>query len=539
MCEHPLHHSPRAVALAQGKAHDDDHAAWSRREFLMQSGLVAVGGAMMLNGAPVRALGGSSLLTHLTQLGTDRVLVLIQLSGGNDGLNTVVPKTNDIYYSSRPSLAIPESDTIYLDDEFGLHPAMKLLEGVWGEGDMAIVHSVGYPTPDLSHFRSTDIWMTASDSQDVLQTGWGGRYLDTQYPEYATTRPDAPPAVQIGTSSPLLFQGADANLGMTLVDVELFLEIAAGGTPYDPDDVPSTAYGYELGYLRSVANDSFHYLDAIREATDAAQNTVEYPEGNMPDSLAACARLIKGRLDTRIFLVSLGGFDTHANQPARHEDILRILSESVAAFYEDLSQTGDQSRVLTLTFSEFGRRVAQNGSNGTDHGTAAPLFVFGDGVKGGFYGDGPDLVNTDATGNLIHSTDFRSIYATTLQDWFGLDADTVNNVLGGSFEILPLIENPIVTGDPGGTPDKFVLAQNYPNPFNPSTLITYTLGQPGRVRLRVFDERGRHITTLVDEAKAAGTHRTRFDAGRLPSGVYIYRIEAPDGALTQRMTLLR
>ena len=537
MCDYQ-HHSHRAVALEQGKAHDDDHAVWSRRDFLMQSGLVAVGGTMMLNGTPVKALGGSSLLNHLTQLETDRVLVLIQLSGGNDGLNTVVPKTNDLYYSARPTIAIPENQTVYLSDDYGLHSAMTPLEATWGEGEMAVVHSVGYPTPELSHFRSTDIWMTASDSQEVLTTGWAGRYLETQYPEYTTNPPDAPPAVQIGTSTPLLFQSAEANLGMTLFDVELFLEIAAGGTPYDPEDVPETAFGDELAFVRTVANDSFRYLDAIQEATDAAQNTAAYPAGPMPDALAACARLIKGQLDTRIFIVSLGGFDTHADQTNEHSSLLETLSEAVKAFYEDLSETEDGDRVLTMTLSEFGRRINQNGSGGTDHGTAAPLFVFGEGVNGGLYGDGPDLVNTES-GNLIFSTDFRSIYATVLQDWFGLEEAIVSSVLGGSFEILPLVENPIVTGNPTGTPDKFVLAQNYPNPFNPSTVITYTLGRPGRVRLRIFDERGRHITTLVDEAKAAGTHRTRFDAGRLPSGVYLYRIEAPDGVRTRRMTLVR
>ena len=493
---------------------------------------------MMLNGTPVRALGGSSLLSHLAQLETDRVLVLIQLNGGNDGLNMVVPKTNDIYYAARPTISIPGNQTVYLDDDYGLHPTMAPLEPTWGEGDMAIVHSVGYPDPDLSHFRSTDIWVTASDSQEVLNTGWAGRYLETEFPDYNTNPPDAPPAVQIGTSTPLLFQGSSANLGMTLIDVDLFLEIAAGGTPYDTEDVPDTAYGDEMAFVRSVANDAFRYLDAIQAATEAAENTAEYPEGDMPAALAACARLIKGQLDSRIYLVSLGGFDTHAEQVGAHDSLLQTLSEAVSAFYEDLSETNDTERVLTMTFSEFGRRIAQNGSGGTDHGTAAPLFVFGAGVNGGLYGTGPDLENTDAAGNLIFSTDFRSLYATTLQDWFGLDESVVSTVLGGSFDVLPLITNPVAI-EPGGTPNQFVLAQNYPNPFNPSTVITYTLNRPGRVRLKVFDERGRHITTLVDEVKTAGTHCARFDAGRLPSGVYLYRIEAPDGALTQRMTLVR
>ncbi len=537
MCNH--HHSGRAIALEEGKAHDHDHAVWSRRDFLIQSGLVAAGGAMMLNGTPVRALGGSSLLSHLAQLETDRVLVLIQLSGGNDGLNTVVPKTNDLYYAARPTIAIYESETIPLSDEYGLNPAMQSMKAPWGDGNLAVVHSVGYPSPTLSHFRSTDIWVSASDSDVVENTGWAGRFLESKYPDYVTNPPYAPPAVQIGTSVPLLFQAGSANLGMALTDVDLFLEIAAGGTPYNPEDVPNTSYGAELAYVRTVANGSFRYLDAIQKATDAAVNSVNYPTGQMPDALAACARLIKGRLDTRIFLVSLGGFDTHVDQNVEQHKLLETLSEAVTAFYEDLSATGDGDRVLTMTFSEFGRRIAENGSGGTDHGTAAPLFVFGHGVNGGFYGDGPDLENT-TSGNLNFSTDFRTVYATVLQDWFGVSGAAVSDVLGGTFETLPLVTDPIVVpAEPGDTPYAFMLAQNYPNPFNPSTAITYTLSQPGRVSLRIFDERGRLITTLVDEAKSAGTHRALFQADNLPSGVYIYRVEAPDGVQTQRMTLVR
>ncbi len=536
MCDH--NHSQRAVALKHGEAHDKDHSAWSRRDFLVHSGLVALGGTVMLNGTSVRALGGSSLLEHLAQLETDRVLVLIQLSGGNDGLNTVVPKTNDVYYASRPTISIPGSQTIFLDDEYGLHPSMTPIEPSWGEGNMAVVHSVGYPAPDLSHFRSTDIWVTASDSETYLNTGWAGRYLDTQFPDFNTDPPSAPPAVQIGTSSPLLFQGPDANLGMTLLDVELFLEIAAGGTPFDPDDVPETAYGNEMTFVRTVANDAFRYLDAIQAATDAASNTATYPAGNMPDALAACARLIKGRLDSRIYLVSLGGFDTHANQTGDHDSLLQTLTEAVTAFYEDLGQTGDKERVLTMTFSEFGRRIAQNGSNGTDHGTAAPVFVFGDGVDGGLYGNGPDLENTDADGNLVHSTDFRSLYATALQDWFGLNQSIVNDVLGGSFETLPLVTNPVAT-EPDGTPLTFGLHQNYPNPFNPATRITFTLAQAGAVRLQVYDIRGRLISTLLDDTRPAGHHSVAFNAGQFPSGVYVYRLEASEGVRTKRMSLVR
>ena len=542
MCDQHVHpkRSQRAIAIEHGEAHDHDHCTWSRRDFLVSSGLVAAGGAMVVGGSPVRALARTSLLEHLRLLDTDRVLVLIQLGGGNDGLNTIVPRTNDIYYNARPTLAIPANQTIQLNsgNTQGMHPAMQSLESVWGDGDMAIVQSVGYPDPDLSHFRGTDIWLSASDSNEYLETGWGGRTLETMFPEYGTAPPEFPPAIQIGTSNPLLFRGSDGGYGMAMYDTELFLDIVEGGEVYDPEAVPDTPWGDELAFVRTIANDSFRYATSIRDAYEAATNAATYPEGNMPDSLAACARLIKGGLGTRIYLVAMNGFDTHANQPEVHANLLAQLSDTMSAFYTDLGATGDDQRVLTMTFSEFGRRIEENGSDGTDHGTAAPLFLFGSGVNGGFYGEAPDLGSPDPYGNIVHTTDFRSIYATVLESWFGLSEAVTSTILGNSFDTIPLIASPVAT-DPDGLPLVFGLNQNYPNPFNPATQITFTLARAGAVRLQVFDVRGRLISTLVDGTRPAGHHNVAFNAGQLPSGVYVYRIEAPDGVRTQRMTLVR
>ncbi len=537
MCDH-AHAAPRAISLDHGRDHDRDHAAWTRRDFLLRSSAAVAGGSMLLGSTPVRALGHAPLLDHLARIETDRVLVLLQLGGGNDGLNTVVPVTNDLYYQQRPTIAIPGSQTISLGDDYGLHPSFGPLEPTWGEGQMAVVHSVGYPDPNLSHFRSTDIWLTASDSEETLLTGWGGRYLDDAFPDFETDPPTFPPAVQIGTSAPLLFQGGGMNLGMSLVDINLFLQIAQGGTPYDPIDVPPLPYGDELAFVRTVANDSFRYLDAIQAATDAADNEVEYPGGPLAQSLAACARLIKGRLGARIYHVTLGGFDTHADQPGQHANLLGSLAASVRAFYEDLAASDDDARVLTTTFSEFGRRIAQNGSDGTDHGTAAPLFTFGPAVAGGLYGDGPDLVATDADGNLVHTTDFRSVYATLLTDWFGLAPATVEGILGGPFGTVPFVASPVATGD-GAVPLAFGLDAAYPNPFRDATTVTFRLSRPGDVRLRVYDTAGRLVATLAEGSFPAGTHTVRFDAGRLPSGSYHGVLDSAEGRRSRTMTLVR
>ena len=539
MCD--VHHARpprRAIALEHGAAHDRDHAQWTRRDFLVRSGLAVAAGGMALNGTPVRALSRSPLLEHLARLDTDRVLVLLQLNGGNDGLNTVVPKTNDLYYAARPTLGIPSGDTIGLSDDYGLHPAMEALEPVWGEGRMGVLHSVGYPDPDLSHFRSTDIWVTASDADETLQTGWAGRYLDAEFPDFGTAPPDYPPAVQIGTSTPLLFQGAGGAMGMSVLDVDLFLQIAQGGTPYDPLDVPPLPYGDELAYVREVANASFRYLDAIQAATDAGSNDVAYPGGPLAAALSATARLIKGELGARVYLVGLGGFDTHANQTGQHAALLQTLAEAVAAFHADLGVTGHGDRVLTATFSEFGRRIAENGSAGTDHGTAAPLFVFGDGVAGGLYGDGPDLADTDEFGNLLHSTDFRAVYATLLREWFGLSTDTAADVLGGSFGTVPFVGQPVPV-QPAATPAAFGLDAPFPNPARTSTTLRFHLSEAGAVRLDLYTLTGRRVTTLASGMHRAGTHAVSVALSGLPSGTYVCRLEAAGVQRSQKLTLVR
>ena len=522
----------RAVALAHGAAHDQDHATWSRRDFLVRAGAAAA--TAVVAGRPVHALAHTPLLDAILRSDTDRILVLLQLGGGNDGLNTVVPVTNDLYYQARPTLALAPESTVAISADYGLHPALAPLEALWGEGRMGVVHSVGYPDPDLSHFRGTDIWLSASDADETLDTGWTGRAFDTLFPDFDDAPTDFPPAVQIGTSTPLLFRGA-ASYGMALSDIETFLQVVSGEPVYDPADVPPVAYGAELAYLRTIANDSFRYAGALRTATAAGQNTQPYPDDDAAQALAATARLIKGGLGTRIYLIQLSGFDTHADQAGEHAALLDVLARGVAAFTADLG--GHAERVLTMTFSEFGRRVEENGSGGTDHGTAAPLLVFGEGVAGGFYGDGPGLGALDDDGNLVHAVDFRQVYAAVLRDWFALPQPTVDAVLGGQFAAVPFLSDTVATAP--GAAGTFGFQPSAPNPFRTFTDVRFTLARAAPVRLDVFDALGRRIATLVDGERAAGAHAVRFEAGRLPAGVYVCRLEGPDGVRTQRLTRAR
>ena len=258
--------------------------------------------------------------------------------------------------------------------------------------------------------------------------------------------------------------------------------------------------------------------------------------------MAIVSRLIKGDLGSKIYLVSLPGFDTHANQPDAHALLLNQLSNAVSDFYDDLASDGKSQNVLIATFSEFGRRVYQNNSAGTDHGTAAPLMVFGDAVEGGVFGSDPKLnqEDLDEFGNMAHEYDFREVYATLLSDWFELDQAETMAALGGDFTKIPFVNSEFtVSNESEGIPGRFQLHQNYPNPFNPTTTISFSLSKTERVRLQVFDIQGKLIQTLANRNYASGSHRLSFDASNLASGVYVYRLTTGSEVQTKTMTLIK
>ncbi len=540
-------HSHRAVGLEHGHAHDADHQAWTRRDFLVRSGLAAAG-ASVLYGAPAqaaaaRALGSPGLVGSLQALETDRVLVLLQLQGGNDGLNTVVPVRNDLYYRARPGLAIAPADTLRLDDDYGLHPALAPVHDLWRDGQVGVVHSVGYRNRSLSHFEGADAWASARDSPDEpgWETGWSAHAAAAVSGGHSAV----PPSVQIGTSYPLMMTGPDGQDGVTLPNPQLFDRIVASGELYDTTRLPDTDYGRRASFVRTVANSANQYLGQMQQAARGVANAAEYPTttqgGQLGHSLAAVARLIKGRLGTRVFLVRLGSFDTHAGQAGRHESLLRTLGASVAAFYQDLAASGDAERTLTMTFSEFGRRVAENGSAGTDHGTAAPLFLFGPGVEGGFSGTGPDLAGLDAEGNLAHSTDFRNVYSTVLGSWLGLDAAVTGSILGDAYAPLDLLATPApaattTTDVPADTLD---LAVPAPNPVRTFTTVRYRLAAPADADLALYDTSGRQVATVASGPHGAGAHVAELDAHGLAAGLYVLRLQAGAEMRTQTLTVVR
>ncbi|MEM8485018.1 MAG: DUF1501 domain-containing protein [Bacteroidota bacterium] len=525
--------------LQDGKAHSDDHRNWSRRDFLGALGASA-GGTMMLGGAAIRPLGGT-MYSELLQSSTDRVLVLIQLNGGNDGLNTLIPVEDDTYYQLRPNVSVAKSEALLINNEMGFHPSFEKILPLYNEGQMAILQNVGYPEQDFSHFRSTDIWMSGSEPATYWNTGWIGRSMQLESGEDVKTL-EYPLAVQLGSESPLLIKGEDRSMGMSVNNPDTFERLAATGKVFDEDNVQATRAGEEISFVRSVANDAFRYAGAIQEAANAGRNGVNYPNNNyLAHNLSIVARLIKGNLGSRIYHVCLGGFDTHADQVGQHAMLLRYLSEAVAAFQADLADGGWQDRVLTMTFSEFGRRVDENGSRGTDHGSAAPLFLFGPTVAGGLYGSRFNLTDLDMYGNLRSEFNFRNVYATVLQDWFGFSPSASQQVMGEAYSSLGFVARPIATTNERPQPETgFALHTNYPNPFIGQTNLSFTLPASVSVRLRVFDAQGRHVHTVVDGVLGAGRHEIPFRANGLPSGRYFYRLESPNaGTKVGTMTLLR
>jgi len=351
--------------------------------------------------------------------GGETILVVLQLSGGNDAINMVVPHRQDAYYRLRPTLALQRGGLHALDDDHGLNPAMRGLGEVFAEGHMAVVHGVGYPTPNRSHFRSMEIWHTADPVGPLVNVGWMGRLAD----QIARARTGSLAALHIGTGDlPLALYGRD-TFAPTVRDVRGFqLKEPAGFATYRDRALSAGDADGELAFLREAATTTYRAAARMREVVDEGGGGV-YPAYGLARRLKLIAQLIAGGFDTRIFHVELGGFDTHARQGPAHKALLTELSQSLTAFQRDLDARGGSGRVVTLVFSEFGRRVAENGSKGTDHGAGAPVLLVGGRVRGGMYGTPPDLLALE-NGDVPFSTDFRSVYTTLERDWMGLEPST-------------------------------------------------------------------------------------------------------------------
>jgi len=358
-------------------------------------------------------------------------LVIIQLSGGNDGLNTIVPFRNDIYYNKRNRIAIPKKEVLTLNDELGLHSSLAPIKRLYDKGFVSIINNVGYPNPNRSHFRSTDIWQTASDSDKYWQSGWIGRYLDAhgKHPYNA---------IEVDDSLSLALKGENNN-GIATKDANILFK-----TSQDPYFKKVLKFynaehltEHNLGYLYKTMIAAESSAKYIYETSKTYKSNLAYPQNPFANQLKTTAQFINSGLDTKVFYASLGGFDTHVNQQNKQTRLLSIYAESMESFVKDLQKNGTFKDTLILTFSEFGRRVQQNSGLGTDHGTANNVFIIGENLKrNGLYNNAPDLLNLDQNGDLIFTIDFRSIYATILKNWLNVDDE---KILNNSFSRLDFI----------------------------------------------------------------------------------------------------
>lgn len=388
---------------------------------------------------------GNSVFAQASNLsGENRMLVVVQLGGGNDGLNTVVPYGNGLYYDARPMLAIPQEQVLALDNQIGLNPNLQTFKSWYDEGKLAVVQGVGYPNPNRSHFRSTDIWETANP-QTVVGTGWLGRYLDTTLCENDCA--NQIPAAAVGGLLPLSLRGEQVVVP-SIANLETFQFQTNQRYPQDRQaqvdaiTAINEATGNGSNYDALVANTGLTAIrnaDTIQTATAKYSSAVEYPQNPFASGLQLLAKLIAGGLSTQIMHVSIGGFDTHSQQAQDHAGLLQAVDSGLAAFYQDLVQMGVADDVLLMTFSEFGRRVRENGSLGTDHGTAAPMFVMGNPAQGGLFGAHPSLSASDLDDNedMVFQVDFRSVYSTVLESWLGVEP---TDILGARYENLGFVK---------------------------------------------------------------------------------------------------
>jgi uncharacterized protein (DUF1501 family) len=407
----------------------------TRRQFLGGTGVSAVAlGGGALPGLFARAADEAARADR-----SDRVLVVVELAGGNDGLNMVVPFEDDLYHKARPTLHLAREQVQKLSGSVGLHPSMEAASRLFQEGKLMVVQGVGYPEPDRSHFRSMEIWHTASTDARAPSTGWLGRILDATLPEGAD---DALAGLALTDSLPQAFQAEKLTV-LVVRQIENF-GTGVGDTPDgDPPrakllrklSTGPTVKGEPIPFLRRQAEAAYRTAARLREAAAKYQSDVEYP-GDLGAQLRRAAQVIAANLGVRLLWVSQGGYDTHSGQAPTHQALLGELSGALAAFQKDLEKQKVADRVLVLTFSEFGRRVEENASQGTDHGAASCLFLCGTKVKGGLAASYPSLAKL-GEGDLVHTVDFRSVYATILGKWLCCDAA---KLLGEKFKGLDLLK---------------------------------------------------------------------------------------------------
>ena len=497
----------------------------------------------MLNGQAIQVFGANGFISPEDTNG--RILVLIQLDGGNDGLNTLIPlDMYDNLAKVRPQIILPENKILHLTELNGIHPSMDKIKNLFEEESVMFLQNVGYPQPNLSHFRSKEIILSASDSQTNVSSGWFGRYLEELHPTYPENYPNEsyphPLAVTIGSSSSPTCQGDINNLGVVLTNLTTSYSSQSGVV-----DFPNTPYGYELHYITQIMQSTEKYLAAISETADMSETISEnWPDSNsLADKLKIVARLITGGLATPIYVVNLGGFDTHANQVVqgnmelgKHADLLKYVSDAIYAFQDELAKHNKQDDVIGLVYSEFGRRIASNNSSGTDHGEAFPMMLFGNQVNPVIYGSNPEIPEAVETKtNVPMEIDFRSVYASILHHWFQVETTDIQNILFDEFTILPILKSNSDIIDVKNQGD-LKISNIFPNPVLTDCRINFkTSGGP--VTLKLYNYSGQEIRVLLNAKLPGGNQSIHFSRIGLSNGQYYLVLQNKFERITQAFSI--
>ncbi len=509
-----------------------------RRSFLRHLGSAGLVLPITLRAQNVTAFAqtmGASPFARAAFGEQDRVIVILRLFGGNDGVNTVVSYHDESYYkarteggadvSVRPEFVLPLPDSATL----GFNENLVRLQQLYREGKVAVVQNVGYPNQNLSHFRSTDIWLTASDPDRFQASGWYARYLEHRYPEYPDLLPSDPYAIELGTTLGLSLVGQRHDMGIALFDLSYVPERP------DPGDPVLLSRDEEELYLRQLQQQVNVFSGSILDASARAPENMVFPtDTTLGRDLATVARLIAGGLGTQMYVVNIDGFDTHHNHRARHNQMLGHLGECIYRFQRDLEAFGIDHRVTTMTISEFGRRVTTVG-NGTEHGAAAPMFVVGSGVNGGLIGHDPDMDDLDGDGSLKMEFDFRQVYASVLGQWFGASDREIDAALPRQFAQLPIFKHGGASSALGAAAaSALVLGQSVPNPAHESAMIPFD-GVPGGAGavLALYRLDGQRVLVLP---VMPGERSVTVDTRALPSGTYLYELVA--GPLRRARTMI-
>ena len=563
-----------------------------RRKFIKKVGFAA-GAPIAFQGVPIKLMAGTQMQKLAAQSTNDKVLIILQMHGGNDGLNTIVPLGDYSQYQyRRANIAIPYQSgnrtAIQLDstvpaaDQVGLHPDMQDFKTLYDNGMAAVFQGVSYENNNGSHFRGRDIWLMGGSSDDYFSSGWIGRFLKENYPgqQYPDDFPNDdmpdPLALEMGNDVSLLFHQTgniptSISLGSTPDAVERTIEQLEGfvdegtdprGTP--PEFLNNSPYGREMEWILGLEDKSETYIKRLSEIyTRADETSVSYPErypysatngsrnNNLSNQLRLVARLLGGGAQTKVFLVKIGGFDTHADQTetndptmGAHAALMYHISSAMRAFQEDLLDRGIADRVMTITMSEFGRRIASNGSYGTDHGTGGPLLMFGAGVKPGIFGTNPDL----SLNNVSLQFDYRQIYASILHEWMGLEKSAITDNIfyrdfisgddgnGGTYEPLNLVKDTITGADDNFLQSKYKIESLYPNPASTYVQVNILINDFQNVSFELINVEGR-VVRQVQRSLPPGRHTVTFRLNQLLPGMYFVKAKSLKLDATKRLVI--